>query len=93
MVVKIPLVPVLLNLPKHLSKRDRQEILRNKWRDFNVRPEISEMAKTDPLPIEKKENSNPSSMSCLPNMIPSFSDGDGASCLSEESTSFWPKPK
>ena len=52
MVVKIPLVPVLLNLPKHLSKRDRQEILRNKWRDFNVRPEISEMAKTDPLPIE-----------------------------------------
>jgi hypothetical protein len=61
-IIKIPLVPVLLNFPKYLSKKDRQEVLRNKWRDFNVRPEIPEEAKTDLLPVEKNKNSTLSSM-------------------------------
>jgi hypothetical protein len=40
--IKIPLVPALFNSPKYVSKGDRMEILRNKWRDFNEKPAISE---------------------------------------------------
>lgn len=39
---KIPLVPALFNLPKYVSKEDRIEIFRNKWRDFNEKPVIPE---------------------------------------------------
>ena len=36
-IFKFPLLPVLFNFPEYVSEEDRQEILQNKWRNFNGR--------------------------------------------------------
>jgi hypothetical protein len=48
---KFPLVPVIFNLPKYVSKEDRREILRNKWRDFNEKPEIPDEHRIDKIEV------------------------------------------
>jgi len=48
---KIPLLPALFNLPKYVSKEDRQEILSNKWRDFNEKPVIPEELQIDRIEV------------------------------------------
>ncbi len=46
-VFKIPLVPILFNLPPYISIEDREEILRNKWRDFDEKPMIPKKDQAD----------------------------------------------
>ncbi len=49
--IKIPLVPALFNLPRYVSTEDRQEILRNKWRNFNEKPAIPEEFRVDTIEL------------------------------------------
>ena len=61
-VIKIPLAPVLFNLPRYVSIEDRHEILRNKWRHFNEKPEIPEEFQVDtiePLPDISSRRTKP----------------------------------
>ncbi len=51
---KIPLVPILFNLPHYVSKEDRQEILTNKWRDFNEKPVIPEKYQVDTVRVPEQ---------------------------------------
>jgi hypothetical protein len=48
-IVKVPLAPILFNLPHYISNKDREEVLRNKWRDFSERPEIPAEYRSDTL--------------------------------------------
>ena len=48
---KIPLLPVIFNLPKYVSREDRLEILTNKWRDFNEKPVIPERYQIDKIQV------------------------------------------
>ncbi|OGP55324.1 MAG: hypothetical protein A2162_08500 [Deltaproteobacteria bacterium RBG_13_52_11b] len=49
--IKIPLLAAIFNLPEYVSREDRREILRNKWRDFIVKPEIPEALQADPVEL------------------------------------------
>jgi len=49
--IKIPLLAAIFNLPEYVSREDRREILRNKWRGFNVKPEIPEALQADPVEL------------------------------------------
>ncbi|RPJ00279.1 MAG: hypothetical protein EHM36_14870 [Deltaproteobacteria bacterium] len=48
---KVPLLPILFNMPKYLSKEDRREFLKNKWRDFNEKPVVPEKYQTDKIEV------------------------------------------
>ena len=49
--IKIPLVPIIFNLPEYVSKEDRREMLLNKWRDFNEKPPIPEPYQMDKIEV------------------------------------------
>ncbi len=51
LLIKVPMLPFLFNIPKYLSKEDRQEILLNKWRDFNQKPSIPEEHQVDTIEL------------------------------------------
>jgi hypothetical protein len=55
-IFKLPLAPFLFNMPRYVSMEDRQEILRNKWRDFNKKPVIPEKYQADTVEMPTAEN-------------------------------------
>ena len=54
-IVKFPLVPILFNFPEYVSTEDREEILQNKWRDFNEKPSIPEQDQADTVVLPRAE--------------------------------------